>query len=98
MKRSNYIPAPALVLLSLLAIPFRVLSADTKTFQVQQVVDGNTLLLTTWEKVRLIGIDASECRVKGFAPSQRAGYAGRWAAKCHKSLCIPLNIIQEVSL
>ena len=63
MKRSNYIPAPALLLLSLLAIPFRVLSADTKTFQVQQVVDGDTLLLATGERVRLIGIDAPERRV-----------------------------------
>ena len=75
MKRTNYTPTIALLLLGFLAIPFAVLSADTETAPVQQVVDGDTLLLATGERVRLIGIDAPERRVnpKAKKDAQRSG-------------------------
>jgi len=49
-----------LFVLPFLAIPLFPQAADTQTGWVKRVVDGDTLLLTNGERVRLIGVDTPE--------------------------------------
>ena len=53
--------------LSPLIIPFPILTLSisllhAETLKVKRVIDGDTLLLTTGERVRLIGVDTPETK------------------------------------
>ena len=58
------------LLLILITFIFLIPAYSQDMVKVGRVIDGDTLLLTTGEKVRLIGIDAPESRVNPGAGKQ----------------------------
>jgi micrococcal nuclease len=59
---------------------------------VQRVVDGDTLLLGTGERVRLIGVDTPES-VRSNTPVERFGKeAADFTRRMAQSTCIPLPL------
>jgi len=73
MKRKAF----SFVFLSfLIFIPF-ISHSNAQTCTVKRVIDGDTLLLTNGEKVRLIGIDAPESKPNPRAEKQ-VEVEGKW--------------------
>ena len=68
MKRK---PLFLVILSFLIFIPF-ISHSNAQTYKVERVVDGDTLLLTNREKVRLIGVDTPETK-HPQKPVQRFG-------------------------
>ena len=48
------------VLIALLILTLHLSVSHAETFKVKRVIDGDTLLLTNGERVRLIGVDTPE--------------------------------------
>ena len=50
------------IVLLLLTLPSPVPSSYAQTYKVERVIDGDTLLLTNGERIRLIGVDTPETK------------------------------------
>lgn len=71
MKSWMQILIPSLILLLL----FALLHSEDKSYRVKRVIDGDTLLLTNGERVRLIGVDTPEVHQsqKLYRDAERTG-------------------------
>ncbi len=68
-------PGKGLILLSLIILFFYNLTYANGLMKVKRVIDGDTLLLTTGERVRLIGVDTPETK----HPQKPVQYFGKEA-------------------
>jgi micrococcal nuclease len=50
------------IIILLLVLPLHGSFSNAETFTVKRVIDGDTLLLTTRERVRLMGVDTPETK------------------------------------
>ena len=63
------------VLIALLILTLHLSVSHAETFKVKRVIDGDTLLLTNGERVRLIGVDTPETK----HPQKPVQYFGKEA-------------------
>jgi len=77
-----YMPPKFVVILLTLGFILSLSYAHSETYQVKRVIDGDTLLLTTGGRVRLIGVDTPETK----HPQKPVQYFGKEAYLFTKSM------------
>ena len=68
--------------LTLITISLSVSCSNSQTFHVKRVIDGDTILLSNGERVRLIGVDTPETK----HPSKPVEYYGKEATAFTKKM------------
>lgn len=78
-------------ILTTLLLCFSVSCANSQTFKCTRVVDGDTIILSTKERVRLIGVDTPETK----HPSKPVEYFGKEASSFTRSMVEGKNVRLE---